>query len=102
MQYGGTEFSTSPYADLVPEIPSPDATITLDGLGNGGRLNLIFSLLFPNVGGADVNLDDLGIGGRLNLFLDRNADGSPFIPFADAGELWKRQPLNSSVNFSPN
>ncbi len=101
MQYGASQYGTSPYGDLVPEAPSPNATVTLSGLGNGGRLNLILSLILPNVQGADVDMDLLGDGGRLNLFFNRNPDGSPFRPFADAGELWKRQPINSSIHFNP-
>ena len=101
MQYGASQFGTSPYGDLVPEIPSPNATISLNGLGNGGRLNLILGLALPIVGGAYIDMSTLGDGGRLSLFLNKNPDGSNFIPFADAGELWKRQPLNSNQSFNP-
>lgn len=103
MLYGSTQFGTVPYGDLTPgaTTTSPNVDVTLGGLGNGGRLNLVFSFPFPNIQGADVNLDDLGSGGVLNLFFNRNPDGTQFKQFADAGELWRRVPMNKSINFRP-
>jgi hypothetical protein len=101
MQYGSAPFGTTPYGDISPQIPNPNATISLNGFGNGGRLNLVFSLIFPTVGGAYIDLNTLGNGGRLELLLNRNPDGSIYNPIADAGELWRRVPMHSGINFRP-
>jgi hypothetical protein len=97
MIYGGSTYGSAPYGSIDGGV-SPNANVNMTSLGNGGRLTLLFTLLSPNVNGVDVNLANIA-NSLLILYFNKNFDTDGW--FADAGELWKRVPLHSGVNFKP-